>query len=342
MFYKKIKNFLLILISLSIICGTSFAVDKNVVNEEDLLQNVQIAKSKNKKEKALKKLFYYYANIKRWDDVIAVSDDLLKYKLTKKEKYTVYYNLARAYMNNKKFESSVEAAQEAEYLYPKKIDVKMLMGDIYMDNSLYELAASKFKNVLELDDKHVTASINLGNIYKLQENYGQALEYYEKAMSLRKNLAPEVYINAAISYKEAGKTDEAIKILKNLKVQNKKSSLLLADIYKRKKKFTSAKDVLRSYVYGKDLDLEIYCNLAEIYIFSKDYGNAKKLLMYYKDKSNNKNIEAIDFLLAEVYYETGKHKKAIKIMNNILKYTTSDYIKDMVKRTLKVRKYKNN
>ena len=325
-----------------VFCGISFCDDKSVPFETVLINNVQAASSKNKKEKALKNLFYYYVNTKRYSEIISVANELLEYKLSKKERYTVYYNLALSYKKYKKYEAAIEAAQEAEYLYPKKIDIKILMGEIYTDNSLYELAVNKFKNILELDNKHVTASINLGNIYKLQRIYKQALEYYKKAMSLRENLSAEVYINAAACCKEAGSIDEAISILKNLKTQNKESSLLLADIYKNKKDFANAKDMLVPYVYGKDFDLKIYCNLAEIYIFSKNYEEAEKLLLYYKDKSKKKNVEAVDFLLAEVYYMTKENKKATKILNNILKYTKSDYIKDIVKRILKIREHKDN
>lgn len=338
MFCKKIKNLLLVLISLSIICTTSFALDKTIVTEEVLVNNIKIAKTKNKKEKALKKLFYYYVNMNRWNDVINMSNDLLKCKLTEREKYTVYYNLAVAYLFNKKFEAAIDAAQEAEYLYPKKIDVKMLMGEIYRDNSLYELAITKFKDVLSLDEKHVTASINLGNIYRMQENYKEALKYYTKAIELRNNLPKDVYINTAVSYKEIGMYGEAIEVLKNVKGKNKSAALILADIYQTKQNFSKAKNTLQPYVYGRNLDLEIYCKLAELCILSKDYNEAKKLMLFYKGKTKNKNTEIVDFLLAETYYETNDKKNAVKIMNNILKYTKSNYIKDMVRKTLKIRK----
>ncbi len=334
MFSKKIKKVIFFLAVLFFVTDYSAASVKNVVTEEMLSYDVKTAKTKNKKEKALKNLFYYYVDNKRYDDIIEISDSLLEYKLTKKEKYNLYYNLTTAYRSKKKFEAAIEAAQEAEYLYPKKIDIKMLMGKIYTDNSLYELAANKFKSVLELDDEHVSALTNLGNVYKLQENYKQALKYYEKAMSIRKNLLVEVYVNMAVSYKEIGNRDEAINILKNLKEQNKESSLLLADIYKTKKDFAKAREALSPYVYQKDVDLEICCKQAELCLFSKDYHEAKNILLFYKDKTKKKNVEVIDFLLAEAYYMAGDKKEAIKILNNILKYTKSEYFKDTAKKVM--------
>ncbi len=342
MLCKKIKSFLLILIFLSVAFGTSFTADKNAVNEDVLINNLQVAKSKNEKEKSLKELFYYYVNMKRWNDIINISEDLLKYKLTKKEKYNVYYNLAIAYMNNRRFESAIDVAREAEYLYPKKIDIKMLMGRIYRDNRLYELAIMKFKNVLDLDRGHVTALINLGDIYRILKNYKAALEYYTKAIKLRKNLAEEVYVNTAVSYKEFGKLDDAADVLKNIKGKNKSAALLLAEIYKIKQDFLKAEKILLPYVYGKEVDIEVYCKLAELYLISKNCTEAKNLLTFYKSKIKNKNVEVVDFLLAEAYYGLNERKKAMKIMDDIFKYSKSDYIKDIMEKTIKFVKLKKS
>lgn len=334
----KITIFFLIL--MFVCCGTSFAATNTDITEEVLIHNVQFAKTTSKKEKAFKNLFYYYSNTNNYDNMIEVSKELLNYKLSKKEKYDVYYNLARAYKTKRKFEDAIEAGQEAEYLRPKKIDIKMLMGEIYEENSLYELAVSKFKNVLELDDKHVTASIKIGNIYRLQENYKTALLYYEKAMALRQNLAADVYINAAECYKETGTPECAIEVLGNIKGKNKKASIILADIYKTRKNYLKAKAELKNYAYKKDVDIEIYCKLTELCIVSNEYEEAKKLLLYYKSKVKDKNVEIADFLIAEAYYMSGDKKTAEKIINNISKYTKSEYFKDMVKKIITFEKLK--
>ncbi len=336
MFCRKINKIFLVFFCLLLplfFNQNIFCVHKENISEKILIENILQEQNKRKKLKKTKQLFNYYVNINNYDKVILVSKYLLKFNLSKKYKYFVYYNLARAYKNNKKNEYAVEAAQEAEYIYPNKIDIKMLMGEIYFDNSLYELAVTKFKQVIELDNNHVTAAVNLGNIYKRQENYKTALLYYCKAINLRKNLPVQVYIDTAVSYKETGNSEKAISILKDIREENKTAALILADIYKNKNDFVSAKKELEPYVYKKDVDTEIYCKLGEILLLAGDYENAKKLMLYYKYKSKNKNVEAIDFLLAEACYMSGEKEKTLKIINNILYYTKSDYIKEIIHRT---------
>lgn len=336
MFYKKIKLFLLLLI-------TFFMFQQIVLCDETkesvLISNLASAKSENKQKKAYFKLLDYYISIEDYESAITISNELLKLKLSKKQKYNVLYDLAKSYLYTSKEGNALDVGREAQYLYPKKIETKLLLGNIYKTNRLNELAIQKFQECLELDDDNLEALINLGNIYNMQENYKLSLKYFEaarkEALQNSRDLSVEDYINMAISAKEIGKLDQAQSILENIRKRNKKASLLLVDIYRIKKDFDKAVKELQPLIYKEETDIEIYCNLAQIYLLSGKFEEAKNLLLYYKSK-NNENNEVIDLLLVEAYHNIYQDKKReLAELQRIYNYTKFDYIKRILGKVIK-------
>ena len=332
MFYRKIKILLLLLISLFIFQQISFC---DQTEESVLIKNLAAAKNKKQEKKANFKLLEYYMDNKDYESAATIgellSDD---FQLSKKEKYKIYYDLATSYLALSKTEKALEVGREAQYLYPKKIETKLLLGNIYKNNSLNELAIVKFKECLELDNDNLEALTNLGNIYNFQENYMASLNYFEQAEEEAKqdgkDLSIEDYINMAISAKEIGKRDQAQTILENIKKKNKKSSLLLVDIYRSKQEYDKAINTLKPFVYHKDTDIEIYCNLAQMYLLSGKPKEAKDLLLYFKSRTKEDN-EVIDILLIESYHNIYHDQdRVLKEFKKIYNYTDLDYIKRIV------------
>ena len=336
MFYRNFK--ILFLISLTVFMFQSICYC-NEAEESALMANLQYAKNKKQEKKANFKLLQYYMKEKEYESAITIGDELLNFQLSKKQKYNVYYNLATAYLFSDKPEKALEVGQEAQYLYPKKIDTKLLLGNIYKNNSLNELAIVKYKECLEIDNDNLEALTNLGNVYNSQENYKLSLEYFEKAekeaVQDNTELSIDDYINMAISAKEIGRRDQAQAILENIKKKNKKSSLLLVSIYQSKQEYDKAIATLKPFVYQKDTDIEIYCNLAQIYLLSGKFNEAKDLLLYFKSR-NEKNNEVIDLLLIEAYHNIYQDKeRELQELKSIYKYTNLDYIKRILGKVIK-------
>ena len=336
MFYKITKIFLLIFVScfmfqLTVLCDET--------QESALIANLANAKSDKQQKKANFKLLEYYMGIEDYESAIVIGNDLLKYKLSKKQKYNVLYDLANSYLSLSKLENALDVGREAQYLYPKKIETKILLGNIYKNNGLNELAIVQFKECLELDDDNLEALINLGNIYNKQENYKLSLEYFEaaekEAVRHNKELSLNDYTNMAISAREIGRIAQAQAILENVKKKDKKASLLLVSIYQSKHEYDKAIKTLLPFVYIDDMDIEIYCNLAQIYLYSGQFDEAKSLLLYFKSK-NEENNEVIDLLLVEAYHNIYKDDKRELIeLQKIYNYTKLDYIKRMLGKVIK-------
>ena len=331
MFYKKIKILLLLLISFFVFQQTGYCDE---AEESALMTILQYAKNEKQEKKAYLKLLQYYKREKDYESTITIGNQLLNYNLSKKQKYNVYYDLASSYLFSNKPEKALEVGQEAQFLYPKKIETKLLLGNIYKNNSLNELAIVKFKECLEIDDDNLEALTNLGNIYNFQENYKSSLECFEKAQTEaaqhKEELSTDDYINMAISAKEIGRRDQAQVILENIKEKDKKASLLLVGIYQSKQEYDKAIKILLPFVYHNETDIEIYCNLAQMYLLSNKFNEAKDLLLYFKSKNNNNN-EVIDILLIEAYNNIYHDKKRVLTeLKKIYNYTKLDYIKRIV------------
>ena len=134
----------------------------------------------------------------------------------------------------------------------------------------------------------------------------------------------------AISAKEIGRRDQAQAILENIKKKNKTASLLLVNIYQSKQEYDKAINTLKPFVYQNETDIEIYCNLAQMYLFSNKFNEAKDLLLYFKSK-NKSNNEVIDILLIEAYNNLYHDKeRVLKELKKIYNYTNFDYIKRIV------------
>ncbi|MCR4663245.1 MAG: hypothetical protein K5622_05090 [Endomicrobiaceae bacterium] len=334
MFYKKIISLLLISVFMFQQIGYC-----DEAEESALMTILQYAKNEKQEKKAYFKLLQYYMREQDYESVIPVGNKLLKLKLSKKQKYNVYCNLSTSYLYTDKPEKALEVGREAQYLYPKKVETKLLLGNIYKNNSLNELAISEFKECLELDYDNLEALINLGNIYNCQENYKLSLEYFEKAQAEaiqnKTDLSIDDYINMAISAKEIGRRDQAQSILENIKKKNKTAALLLVNIYHSKHEYDKAIKTLMPFVYINETDIEIYCNLAQIYLLSNKFNEAKDLLLYFKSR-NEGNNEVIDLLLIEAYHNIYQDKnRELKELKNIYNYTNLDYIKRIIGKVIK-------
>ena len=123
--------------------------------------------------------------------------------------------------------------------------------------------------------------------------------------------------------------------MENIKKKNKKSSLLLVDIYRSKQEYDKAIKTLMPFVYQKDTDIEIYCNLAQIYLLANKFNEAKDLLLYFKSE-NKDNNEVIDILLIEAYHNIYHDKKReLTELQKIYNYTDLDYIKRIIGKIIK-------
>lgn len=318
---------ILFLFSASLFAGS-------LVEEKLLLE--KIAVTKNKKELVLAKqnLIKFYIDNGKYEESKNLCQTLLdpESKLSKKQKFQVYIYLIDTYKYLNNYNLAIETCKETEFLYPRNILPKIILADIYMDNILYENAKNKYQEALLIDKNSRHANVKIADIYAMQGAFDLAFKHYETAQKIQPDVSTS--IKMAKSAIELGLVDKAINMLEqvfNTKTHND-IAITLATLYKEHGRFKDAEKTLLTALKINGDNLDIYLNLASLYILFQHYDNAKEILL--STKSKFPNTEVIDFLLAETYYYSHDKKNAVRIMKAIIVSTKSEYIRKHAKNIL--------
>ena len=97
----------------------------------------------------------------------------------------------------------------------KNINALIMAGLCYSKSNNNEKALDFFNKALSLEGNNPTILNNIGNIYLKDGKFIEALSYYEQAIKIKPNM-PILLYNRACALSLIGKTDEAIKELKNV------------------------------------------------------------------------------------------------------------------------------
>ncbi|OFY87021.1 MAG: hypothetical protein A3F72_06060 [Bacteroidetes bacterium RIFCSPLOWO2_12_FULL_35_15] len=312
-----------------------------------LLQN---EKEDTVKVNYLNELASGYENIDSYDTALIYAYQALrlaqqlKFKKGTSKAYTLLGNTNMAKCNYDKALENHLAAWKINEEMGDKIGISASynnIGNVYyaqrnLDRALENHLAS-LKIDVELNNKEDIAGsyINIGNIYLEQGNYGKALENYFPALKIGKETGNKRFlamplINIGNVYEAQGEYDKALEnYLAAQKIteigKNKLYSAAISNnigiIYKKKKNYKEAivylkKGVDLSTAIGvKDLTMEGYKELAEVYEKMKDFENAYQYQQFYSqikdsifnNESNKKMIEM------QNKYETQKKDKEIII-----------------------------
>lgn len=237
-------------------------------------------------------------------------------------------------------EKSLEYLQQALVLCIKSDNVEeqvecyTLIGDINLQNKLYESALNNTSKALNLKNSITTSK-----------------KTFKKPKTSRNSISKgEIYLQLANAYHLNNKSDDALKILQNntyFETEKEKTDadLLIAEVYKSQKNY---KESLKQYdkllkknnidVSSNDLAI-INSKIAEVY---RDQNISDKSLEYLKkakvDALESKDIDLIkdiNNLISEELNENNNYKEEIKIREqnlniSISKKDTSSYINEAV------------
>jgi signal transduction histidine kinase len=279
-------------------------------------------------------------------DVLEVALDLLKYKPTSKEKFKLYFAIARANQKLNNFEESLELffkyiESDTSWIeIEKKSEAISRVAMIYQNLGDYDLAYDYQLNALQIqesmnDSLGIGKSLyQIGTIFYYQENITQALEQYRKALKVFEAIKHEKSIYASLAalgstYEKLGMLDKALDYnLKSLGLSEElnykagKAYALtnVAAVYLVQEEFEQANNYLtRSLTLKKELDdkwgqIGTYRTIAEMYIKSGFPEKAMEPLdegfaISKEIGSRTRMVELLDFY-AEAYQKMGQYDKS--------------------------------
>lgn len=194
------------------------------------------------------------------------------------------------------------------------------IGLVYNDLGRYQDAEISFKKALEVNKNLGVESEHLGDVlnglassFKNQKKYNEAIEYFDKAITVYKKNESEFGIaiasyNKALTYVEQKRYKEALPLLRlayeKQKVNGFNTELLLTISTLAKVNFELGNYKKSESLLEEGLNLEIESKLATKDLF---------------------------FELYKVYYKKGDYKKALGFHETYVKYKDSIYSEDNIK-----------
>lgn len=254
---------------------------------------------------------------------------------------------ARYYISKAKEVKTTAPEQSLEYLQQalmiciennnveEQVECYMLIGEINMDNRLYESAVNSTLKALSLKNN----------------NARQKASYNKKKVKEAETVSiGQIYLQLAMGHDLNNRSSEAIKILNTPsnfanEKERKEADLLLAEIYKKQKNYEQS---LKQYdKVLKDNNIEASANdlafinskIAEVY---KDQKISDKSLEYLKkakiealESKDTELIKDINNLLSEELSENNNYKEEIKVREqnlniSISKKDTTAYVNEAV------------
>lgn len=118
------------------------------------------------------------------------------------------YFLGRLYLNAGRAEESVSSFQRVIELRPNDVPTLVALGNLYLDRGEPEAAEPLFTTALSQPPRLVAVLAGLGQVALARQQYAQAVEYLEGALSLDAS-ATAVHSPLALAYRGLGDLEKA-------------------------------------------------------------------------------------------------------------------------------------
>lgn len=133
-----------------------------------------------------------------------------KAKKIKGEKSSLYRSISELYKKLQRADLSFESLKEGIERYPNNKEILLLYANELFQNSKFLDAEVVYKKIIKLDDKFISAYVNLGVVKKELLKYSEAHDIYEKALQLSPQ-NPGVYNNLGVLFKVEKEFHKAFK-----------------------------------------------------------------------------------------------------------------------------------
>jgi protein O-GlcNAc transferase len=208
---------------------------------------------------------------------------------------------------------------------PKHPDSLHLLGLIELDKRQFEVAENLVrKAVAEQDNFHIFHN-TLGNIFKAQKKYTDAVISYERALSIKPDFY-EPLNNLGASLLSLGKLEEAQKYFQQaitVNPQNANAIHNMATTLEKQKKYEEAIQYYQRLLVLKPAAADVYLSLGNLFYLTKNSEEAKKC--YQKILELKPDDTEMLSRLGRIYLEQAQFEKAMKYYSRLLSIRPDAY-----------------
>jgi len=213
------------------------------------------------------------------------------------------YNIAYILEKNGDLNSAFAHYQKILKLDPKNVETLNSLGDILKKWYRYDESLYCYGEAIKIDPKYTRAYNNAGILLMEIGDFDKASNLFDQLLSI--NPGPKGYYNKALLYKNISQYDNAIKFYEKaitLKKDYKEAYLALASLYKEQNDRKKAIELYQKAIKIDPNYTEAYFSLATIRKYKKD-GNTyiKEMLSVLDNSKTLSDKKYINFALAKVY-----------------------------------------
>lgn len=124
------------------------------------------------------------------------------------EAHQLHPLIARTYYGENQFDNAIEHLRMALTKDPENIEIKLLLGNILVEQGNTEEGQQLIASIDETKVKEPTTFLNVGIVMLNQNKTGEAMQYLDRTIRLFPN-SPDAYYYRGITHLQAGRTAEA-------------------------------------------------------------------------------------------------------------------------------------
>lgn len=246
--------------------------------------------------------------------------------------YELFYELGKQYFKSKQYEKAIEAFISATEIKPDFIHGYFYQGLAYYKNEEIKEAIKVYTKVLEMDPDFYEANANLGEIYRLDGDANNAIKYFKKAASINNKASLQKRLGDC--YKDIKKYQEALECynksisMNKLETSQEKNYAIscyneMADIRIQQNKYSEAK---KSAFKGLEIAPD-NANLHFIAAFAceKNGDSSQAIDEYLKTIEAKPTFTTAYINISALYNSMGEPQKSVEILKQGLEHDSTNY-----------------
>lgn len=179
-----------------------------------------------------------------------------------------YYNLGYLLMQQKKgVKEAVNCFKKVLELEPNDANTFFNLGVIYLKGNSYEIAIKCFKKSYLLNNFDLLSLFYQANAYQMLEKYDEAKNLYKELLIKSPEYSWAYFNLAQIAWKENDNEGAIVNLKKTLEINPKdiEASKILAQIYIRSKEYDNARQIINDALENNPYNGDLYYYLSKTY-----------------------------------------------------------------------------